>query len=66
MRLSAIEPTPDAFAAVMATGILSIAARNHQYARISETLDVLAVFAFRFCLPQWPLPPSDAGSPLGI
>lgn len=50
MRLSAIEPTPDAFAAVMATGILSIAARNHQYARISETLDVLAVFAFSVLL----------------
>ena len=37
-----IEPTPDAFAAVMATGILSIAARNHYYAKLSDTLGVTA------------------------
>ncbi|GFG86688.1 MAG: tellurite resistance/C4-dicarboxylate transporter family protein [Mycolicibacter algericus] len=35
-------PGPDAFAAVMATGILSIAARNHQYWWLSDTLGVLA------------------------
>lgn len=42
LRLSDIEPTPDVFAAIMATGILSIAAHNHQYQRISDTLGVLA------------------------
>jgi tellurite resistance protein TehA-like permease len=42
IRLSDIEPTPDVFAAVMATGILSIAARDHRYMRISEMLDILA------------------------
>lgn len=42
LRLPEIEPSPDAFAAVMATGILSVAARNHYYWRISETLSVIA------------------------
>ncbi len=37
-----IEPTPDVFASVMATGILSIAARNHYYSRLSDALGVLA------------------------
>ncbi|WP_102419510.1 tellurite resistance/C4-dicarboxylate transporter family protein [Mycobacterium sp. 4858] len=37
-----VEPTPDVFAAVMATGILSIAARDHGYGRISDTLGVVA------------------------
>lgn len=37
-----IEPTPDVFASVMATGILSIAARNHYYSELSDTLGVLA------------------------
>ncbi|EID09154.1 putative C4-dicarboxylate transporter [Mycobacterium xenopi RIVM700367] len=45
LRFSDIELTPDAFAAVMATGILSIAARSHQYRLLSETLDVLATLA---------------------
>jgi tellurite resistance protein TehA-like permease len=40
--LSQIEPSPDVFAAVMATGILSIAARNHDYEWISDALSVLA------------------------
>lgn len=41
-RLAGVEPSPDVFAAVMATGILSIAARNHHYRQISETMGVLA------------------------
>lgn len=35
-------PAPEAFAVVMATGILSIAARDHHYRWLSETLGVLA------------------------
>lgn len=35
-------PAPDAFAAVMATGILSIAALDHHYRWLSDTLGVLA------------------------
>ncbi|ORV11231.1 tellurite resistance/C4-dicarboxylate transporter family protein [Mycobacterium celatum] len=42
IRLSALTLTPDVFSAVMATGILSIAARNHHYGRISGTLGILA------------------------
>jgi tellurite resistance protein TehA-like permease len=42
LRPADIEPTPDVFAAVMATGILSIAARNHYYSKLSDTLGVLA------------------------
>ncbi|KZS63565.1 tellurite resistance/C4-dicarboxylate transporter family protein [Mycobacterium ostraviense] len=41
-RLADAEPSPDSFAAVMATGILSIAAAKHQYGRFSDTLGVLA------------------------
>jgi tellurite resistance protein TehA-like permease len=41
-RLAEVEPSPDVFAAVMATGILSIAAANHHYRQISETMGVLA------------------------
>ncbi|OBG38776.1 tellurite resistance/C4-dicarboxylate transporter family protein [Mycobacterium sp. E3198] len=41
-RLAEVEPSPDVFAAVMATGILSIAAHDHRYSAISETLGVLA------------------------
>jgi tellurite resistance protein TehA-like permease len=37
-----VTPTPDIFAVVMATGILSIAARDHDYFQISDTLGVLA------------------------
>ncbi len=43
-----VEPSPDVFAAVMATGILSIAARNHSYQWISDTLGVLATVALLF------------------
>jgi tellurite resistance protein TehA-like permease len=42
LRLADVEPSPDVFAAVMATGILSIAAGNHHYRQISETMGVLA------------------------
>lgn len=42
IRLAGIEPSPDVFAVVMATGILSIAADQHHYRRISETLGALA------------------------
>lgn len=41
-RLADVEPSPDVFAAVMATGILSIAAGNHHYGVISQALSVLA------------------------
>jgi tellurite resistance protein TehA-like permease len=37
-----VTPTPDIFAVVMATGILSIAARDHDYFQIGDTLGVLA------------------------
>jgi tellurite resistance protein TehA-like permease len=42
LRPANFEPTPDVFAAVMATGIVSIAARNHHYSKLSDTLGVLA------------------------
>jgi len=42
VRLADVEPSPDVFAAVMATGIMSIVAGNHRYVQISETLGVLA------------------------
>jgi tellurite resistance protein TehA-like permease len=42
IRLADVEPSPDVFAAVMATGIVSIAARNHHYRVISDALGVLA------------------------
>jgi tellurite resistance protein TehA-like permease len=42
IRLADFEPSPDVFAAVMATGILSIAAGKHHYAEISEFLGLLA------------------------
>jgi tellurite resistance protein TehA-like permease len=41
-RLADVEPSPDVFAAVMATGILSIAAANHHYRQINGTMGVLA------------------------
>jgi hypothetical protein len=36
VRLADLEPSPDVFAAVMATGILSVAAAQHEYRQISE------------------------------
>jgi tellurite resistance protein TehA-like permease len=47
-HLGHIEPSPDVFAAVMATGILSIGARDHRYQAISDTLGVLATAALLF------------------
>ena len=45
IRLASVEPSPDVFAAVMATGVLSIGARDHHYPGISDTLGVLATLA---------------------
>ncbi|CAM2886864.1 C4-dicarboxylate ABC transporter [Mycobacterium intermedium] len=42
VRLAEVEPSPDIFAAVMATGILSIAANMHAFHWISDALGVLA------------------------
>jgi tellurite resistance protein TehA-like permease len=42
IRLADVEPSPDVFASVMATGVLSIVARKHDYVRISETMGILA------------------------
>jgi tellurite resistance protein TehA-like permease len=42
LRLADVEPTPDVFASVMATGIVSIAARDHHYSKLSDALAVLA------------------------
>jgi tellurite resistance protein TehA-like permease len=42
IRLADVEPSPDVFAAVMATGIVSIAAGKHHYVQISEILGILA------------------------
>lgn len=42
LRPANIEPPPDVFAAVMATGIVSIAARDHRYFALSDSLGVLA------------------------
>ncbi len=42
IRLSDITLSPDVFSVVMATGILSIAARSHHYTGVSDTLSVLA------------------------
>ncbi len=44
-QLIDIEPPPDVFAAVMATGIVSIAADAHGYSLISDTLAVSAALA---------------------
>jgi tellurite resistance protein TehA-like permease len=41
-RLADVNLSPDVFSSVMATGILSIAARNHPYSRISGTLAIVA------------------------
>ncbi len=50
IRLADVEPTPDVFAAVMATGILSIAAHNHGYRWISDTLGVVATAGLVFLI----------------
>lgn len=45
VRSRSNEVSPDAFAAVMATGILSTAAKDHNYAIISNALSLIAVLA---------------------
>lgn len=42
IRFADVEPSPDVFAAVMATGILSIGAHDHGYRLISDTMGVIA------------------------
>ncbi|OCB56413.1 C4-dicarboxylate ABC transporter [Mycobacterium malmoense] len=46
IRLSSLKVSPDAFASVMATGILSTAAKNHHYLSISNALSLIAVLAW--------------------
>jgi tellurite resistance protein TehA-like permease len=41
-----VQPRPDVFAAVMATGIVSLAAEDHRYRFISDALAGVAVLAF--------------------
>ncbi|KZS59677.1 MAG: tellurite resistance/C4-dicarboxylate transporter family protein [Mycobacterium pseudokansasii] len=50
LRLADAEPSPDVFAAVMATGIVSIAAEKHHYRLISETMGVLASLGLVFLI----------------
>jgi tellurite resistance protein TehA-like permease len=41
-RLADVNLSPDVFSSVMATGVLSIAARDHHYSRISGALGIVA------------------------
>lgn len=50
ISLADLEPTPDVFSVVMATGILSIAARDHHYWRIGDALGVLASLGLAFLI----------------
>ncbi len=68
IRLADLEPSPDVFAAVMATGVLSIAGGMHHYSAISDTLGVLAsvgllvlvgVIALTRAIPRWDLKDPD-------
>jgi tellurite resistance protein TehA-like permease len=45
VRLIDVEPRPDAFAAVMATGIVSVSAADHRYRWISDMLAGVALVA---------------------
>ena len=45
VRLIDVEPRPDVFAAVMATGIVSVSGADHRYPWISDTLDGVAFLA---------------------
>lgn len=45
-RLARLDLPPDAFAVVMATGIVAVAARDHRYPRIGEGFTVLALVIF--------------------
>ncbi|MGH3670169.1 MAG: tellurite resistance/C4-dicarboxylate transporter family protein, partial [Pseudonocardiaceae bacterium] len=44
--LTRLDPPPDVFAVVMATGIVSVAAYDHHYWRLGIALSILAVVAF--------------------
>ena len=44
--LTKLDPPPDVFAVVMATGIVSVAAYDHHYWRLGIALGILAVVAF--------------------
>lgn len=48
IRFADVEPSPDVFAAVMATGILSVDAHNHGYRLISDTMGVIATLGLLF------------------
>lgn len=48
IRFADVAPSPDVFAAVMATGILSIGAHNHGYRLISDTMGVIATLGLLF------------------
>lgn len=45
-RFTALEPPPDVFAVVMATGIVSVAGYAHGYWRLGIALSILAMVAF--------------------
>lgn len=45
-RLTRLDLPPDAFAVVMATGIVSVAARQHHYPRIGDGLEIVALAMF--------------------
>ena len=63
IRLADVEPSPDAFAAVMASGVLSIAAGMHHYTAISETLGVLASVGLLVLVAL--VPPDGGGQAVG-
>lgn len=48
IRFADVEPSPDVFAAVMATGILSVGAHDHGYPLISDTMGVIATVGLLF------------------
>ncbi len=63
-RLTRLKPSPDVFAVVMATGIVSVAAYDHGYWRLGIALSILAVVAFAvlgFGVPAWALTPTARG-----
>ncbi|BBX05874.1 tellurite resistance/C4-dicarboxylate transporter family protein [Mycolicibacterium aichiense] len=62
-----MRPPPDVFAAVMATGIVSIAAADHGYRRLSVALAVIAVAALPVlvvaCASSWRRSAPEFGDP---
>ncbi len=61
IRFADIELSPDVFAAVMATGILSIGAHNHGYWLISDTMGVIATLGLVLLLALVSPRPAPAG-----